>query len=108
MTYKTEAAGYNDIRLRLLFDTIDRRRIKDTIATKASGRDGDITKEPSPVIREKMYLEACHIFLCPSIPAGQAAQCKKMIRIAGGIHLAEYDPMEVTHVLVPSSELEPG
>ncbi|KAG0001863.1 DNA topoisomerase 2-binding protein 1 [Modicella reniformis] len=36
------------------------------------------------------------------------AQCKKMIRIAGGLHVAEYDPMEVTHVLVPSDKLDPS
>ncbi|KAF9913208.1 DNA topoisomerase 2-binding protein 1 [Lobosporangium transversale] len=56
----------------------------------------------------EMFLEACQIFLCPSIPDAQVTRLKKMIRITGGIHVTEYDPQEVTHVLVPSYELSPS
>ncbi|KAK3807596.1 MAG: hypothetical protein J3Q66DRAFT_355815 [Benniella sp.] len=86
----------------------NRRRSKDSDATRTSNRGADVTKEPAPVVREKMYLESCHIFLCPSFPADQVSTFKKMIRMAGGLHVVEYDPMEVTHVLVPSNELAPS
>jgi len=86
---------------------VDRRRSKDSDATRTSNRGADVTKEPAPVVREKMYLESCHIFLCPSFPADQVSTFKKMIRMAGGLHVVEYDPMEVTHVLVPSNDLAP-
>ncbi|KAI8355286.1 hypothetical protein B0O80DRAFT_40320 [Mortierella sp. GBAus27b] len=89
------------------FTANNHRRIKDPDTSKASNGDRD-ANEPAVVVRDKMYLEACHIYLCPSIPACQVVQCKKMIRVAGGIQVVEYDPMEVTHVLVPSSELEPS
>lgn len=85
---------------------IDNGRTKDSGATRISNRSADAAKEPAPT-REKMYLEACHIFLCPSFSAAQVSTIKKMIRMAGGLHVVEYDPMEVTHVLVPSDRLEP-
>ncbi|KAF9341164.1 DNA topoisomerase 2-binding protein 1 [Linnemannia elongata] len=53
-----------------------------------------------------MYMEACQIFLCPSFSTEQVAQYKKVIRLAGGIHIPEYDQREVTHIVVPSNKLE--
>lgn len=53
-----------------------------------------------------MYMEACQIFLCPSFSPEQVAQYKKIIRLAGGIHVAEYDQREVTHIVAPSNRLE--
>ncbi|KAF9125545.1 DNA topoisomerase 2-binding protein 1 [Mortierella sp. 14UC] len=52
-----------------------------------------------------MYMEACQIFLCPSFSPEQTQQYKKIIRLAGGIHIPEYDQREVTHVVVPSNKL---
>lgn len=53
-----------------------------------------------------MYMEACQIFLCPSFSTEQITQYKKIIRLAGGIHIPEYDQSEVTHIVVPSNKME--
>ncbi|KAI1320973.1 DNA topoisomerase 2-binding protein 1 [Mortierella claussenii] len=69
-------------------------------------KDDDAADDPTTG-PDKMYLEACQIFLCPSIPDIQVARLKRMIHIAGGVHVTDYDPLEVTHVLVPSDKMEP-
>ncbi|KAF9924996.1 DNA topoisomerase 2-binding protein 1 [Linnemannia zychae] len=53
-----------------------------------------------------MYMEACQIFLCPSFSTEQVAQYKKIIRLAGGIQIPEYDQRETTHIVIPSNKLE--
>lgn len=53
-----------------------------------------------------MYMEACQIFLCPSFSLEQVTQYKKIIRLAGGIHVPEYDQREVTHIVVPSNKMQ--
>ncbi|KAK3829694.1 MAG: hypothetical protein J3R72DRAFT_456699 [Linnemannia gamsii] len=54
----------------------------------------------------EMYMEACQVFLCPSFSPEQMLQYRKIIRLAGGIYVPEYDQREVTHVVVPSNKLE--
>lgn len=74
---------------------------------KGTVQDDDKEDEQPLVVPDELYLEACQIYLCPSFPAAKATRYKKMIRNAGGIHVTEFDPQEVTHVLVPSDTLEP-
>ncbi|KAF9942997.1 DNA topoisomerase 2-binding protein 1 [Mortierella alpina] len=78
------------------------------LAARANGSNGDQRRieELSVVIPDEMYLEACFIYLCQSFPISEIPQLKKMIRVAGGIHVTEYDPQGVTHVLVPSDKLD--
>lgn len=57
-------------------------------------------------IQDQMYLEACYIYLSPEFPADRATRLKKMIRMGGGIQVTEYQPSEVTHVVVPSDTLD--
>ncbi|KAG0318207.1 DNA topoisomerase 2-binding protein 1, partial [Dissophora globulifera] len=71
-------------------------------------QDDDKEDEQPLVVPDELYLEACQIYLCSSFPDAKAARYKKMIRNAGGIHVKEYDPQEVTHVLVPTDTLEPS
>ncbi|KAF9188123.1 DNA topoisomerase 2-binding protein 1 [Haplosporangium sp. Z 767] len=72
---------------------------------KGLDEDEDMKDEPIAV-PDQMYLEACHVYLCWTFTADQAARFKKIIRFAGGIHVAEYHPLEVTHVVVPSDTLD--
>ncbi|KAF9431651.1 hypothetical protein BGZ76_011889 [Entomortierella beljakovae] len=60
------------------------------------------------IVPKSMYLEMCQIYLCPSFTPALISRFKKLIRMAGGIHIADYDPDAVTHVLVPSDKLDPA
>ncbi|GJJ68352.1 topoisomerase (DNA) II binding protein 1 [Entomortierella parvispora] len=73
-------------------------------------------KAPNPVdmdtepvrpqsVQDQMYLEACYIYLSPEFSAEMTTRLKKMIRMGGGIQVTEYQPSEVTHVVVPSDTL---
>ncbi|KAF9291841.1 DNA topoisomerase 2-binding protein 1 [Mortierella alpina] len=77
-------------------------------AARSNGSNGDQsrTEEQPVLVPEEMYLEACFIYLCQSFPVSEVPQLKKMIRVAGGIHVTEYDPQGVTHILVPSDKLD--
>ncbi|CAO3574220.1 unnamed protein product [Mortierella alpina] len=77
-------------------------------AAKVNGSNGGQRRiEEQPVlVPDEMYLEACFIYLCQSFPDSEIPQLKKMIRVAGGIYVTEYDPQGVTHVLVPSDKLD--
>ncbi|KAF9575401.1 DNA topoisomerase 2-binding protein 1 [Mortierella alpina] len=77
-------------------------------AATANGSNADQARiEEQPVlVPDEMYLEACYIYLCQSFPVCEIPQLKKMIRVAGGIHVTEYDPQGVTHILVPSDKLD--
>ncbi|KAF9910736.1 DNA topoisomerase 2-binding protein 1 [Linnemannia zychae] len=90
-----------------------------TMETRAQSRNGsgteaqdttapdELTLDPVTFdLPSNMYMEACQIFLCPSFSPEQIQQYKKIIRLAGGIHIPEYDQREVTHVVVPSNKLE--
>ncbi|KAF9968105.1 DNA topoisomerase 2-binding protein 1 [Mortierella alpina] len=74
---------------------------------KVNGTNGDQrrTEEQPVLVPDEMYLEACFIYLCQSFPDSEIPPLKKMIRVAGGIHVTEYDPQGVTHILVPSDKL---
>jgi|SRR5690554_336190 len=96
--------------------TIDNKSSTRGSSTNASSRSSEVPKgldededmkdEPI-VVPDHMFLEACHVYLCWTFTADQAARFKKMIRFAGGIHVAEYHPLEVTHVVVPFDTLDP-
>ncbi|KAG0203233.1 DNA topoisomerase 2-binding protein 1 [Mortierella sp. GBA30] len=75
-------------------------------AAKSHVPNGQVIEDQSILIPDQMYLEACYIFICQSFPVAQVAQIKKMIRVAGGIYVAEYDAHGVTHVLVPSDKID--
>ncbi|KAF8927114.1 DNA topoisomerase 2-binding protein 1 [Dissophora ornata] len=82
-------------------------RSKDSAEMRKRSNQEDEKEDEKPLVApDQMYLEACQIYLCKSFPAAQATRLKKMIRIAGGIHITDYDSLEVTHVLVPSNKLE--
>ena len=75
-------------------------------ATKAPvslEKDTDLVRPQS--IQDQMYLEACYIYLSSEFSAEMATRLKKMIRMGGGIQVTDYQPSEVTHVVVPSNIL---
>jgi hypothetical protein len=83
-----------------------------TIATRDSGvrlvdasaMDVEVVKPRSA--QDQMYLEACNIYLSPEFTPEMTTRLKKMIRMGGGIQVVDYDPSEVTHVVVPSDKLD--
>ncbi|KAF9089646.1 DNA topoisomerase 2-binding protein 1, partial [Mortierella sp. AM989] len=82
---------------------------KDMAGQQKELEQGDnLDDEALLVVPQSMYLELCQIYLCPSFPSSLTALFKKLIRMAGGIHITDYDPQCVTHVLVPSDRLDPA
>ncbi|KAF9349149.1 DNA topoisomerase 2-binding protein 1, partial [Mortierella sp. AD094] len=68
----------------------------------------NLDDETFQIIPNNTYLELCQIYLCPTFSQALNARFKKLIRAAGGVHIADYDPEGVTHVLVPSDKLAPA
>ncbi|KAG0249241.1 DNA topoisomerase 2-binding protein 1, partial [Actinomortierella ambigua] len=57
-------------------------------------------------IPDLTYLERCHFYLCPTFDEEGIAKCKMMIRMGGGLQVAQYDEGEVTHVVVPGTTID--
>ncbi|KAF9994726.1 DNA topoisomerase 2-binding protein 1 [Entomortierella chlamydospora] len=90
---------------------LDRRKSANGKAMAGLQKEPDhgdsLDDETFRIIPTNTYLELCQIYLCPSFSQALTARLKKLIRAAGGVHIADYDSESVTHVLVPSDKLAP-
>ncbi|KAF9386129.1 DNA topoisomerase 2-binding protein 1 [Mortierella sp. AD011] len=90
---------------------LDRRKSANGKAMAGLQKEPDhgdnLDDETFRIIPTSTYLELCQIYLCPSFSQALITRFKKLIRAAGGVHIADYDSESVTHVLVPSDKLAP-
>ncbi|KAF9978268.1 DNA topoisomerase 2-binding protein 1 [Actinomortierella ambigua] len=78
--------------------TEEERREEKMTADPTSNPIMDIRADAIP---DMSYLEECHFYLCPTFDEEGMTKCKTMIRMGGGLQVANYDDGEVTHVIVP-------